>query len=104
MPFNIQVTVPRSLEADVTRYRLYRQGPSPAGADTKVADVPQPTTGDPLFSFLIAEPQFSTVLTATAVDAAGNESPRSPGLPLSGDSQAPAAPGPLRLVAMVWVP
>lgn len=103
MPFNLQISVPRHAEQDVVEYRLYRQGGATA-PDVKVAEVVQPASGDPVFIFSLSEPKFSAVFVATALDQAGNESPQSPGLAVTGDSVAPAAPGSLKLVVMTWVP
>lgn len=94
--WTIKTLLQQSPSADVTAYRFYRDG-------AFIGEVPKPASGEVPFTYEIPEPETTVVLEASAVDAAGNESPKvSKTLPL--DRLAPAAPGGFSIVSVVWVP
>jgi hypothetical protein len=96
MPWNVIIEAGRSPSGDVAVYRFFRDG-------VLMGEVPSPAAGDVSFTALIQEAEVDVLFEATAVDGALNESPKV-GLRIHLDSQAPAAPGPLRLVSATWVP
>jgi hypothetical protein len=94
--WNVTVRVPRSAEPDVVKYNILLNG-------VFVDMVTQPVSGDASYSYQIAgDGTYS--LSATAVDASGNESPQSDPLVAILDHVNPMAPAKLVLVAATWVP
>lgn len=95
--WNVTVRVPRSVDADVVKYRLFRDG-------TFDGEVAQPASGDPTYSYSI--PADGTyALQVSAVDGAGNEQPvLSDPLVVPLDHVNPAVMAKLVLVAATWVP
>ena len=81
-------------QPDAVTHRLYRDG-------VKIQDVSQPADGPTEFTLTIPEPEIVVHLGASALDAAGNESPVTP-LDLPLDSVAPAAPA-FKLAIATWV-
>jgi len=94
--WSVIVRVPRSVDADVAKYRLYVNG-------ILDGEVAQPPSGDAQYTYHIpADGDYR--LTNLAVDADGNEGMVSDPMPLHLDHLAPSQQAPLTLVSVTWVP
>ena len=92
MQWNVIVEIGRV--TDAAEYRLYRDG-------GLLTSLPQAASGGLQYAFLVMVDETVVNLEASAVDAAGNESIKTPlSFPL--DSKTPAAPT-LKLIAATWI-
>ena len=94
MAWAVTVTIPRQTDPEVVNYKTNLGGIFQAtGA--------QPVSGNPQYVYAMAiDGTYS--LTATALDAAGNESPQSPALSVNLDHVAPGSPALMVFVSAVW--
>ena len=94
MAWAVSIRIPRHTDPEVVNYKTYLGG-------IFQSTIPQPATGDPQYTYTMAT-DGDYVLTSTALDAAGNESPPSPALNIHLDHIAPSATGLMVFVSSVW--